>query len=152
MCNWGETVDLSVTVPAHLSHTGSQRVAVKPIDRCIAPIVAALNGGGVLTASSCCGHGRGDGSIILADGRELLIRQACGGSGVAPNPQAATRETVAKAMQMAWDDFVGDTGCYPDCFERRGGKLYADFGVGNFATMVAGWLTRAAAPSTEPAP
>lgn len=44
---------------------------------------------------------------------------------------------VAAAMQHAWDDFVGDTGCYPDCFERKGGKLYADFTVGNFSHMVA---------------
>jgi hypothetical protein len=46
---------------------------VERIDRCIAGIVAALNAGGVCTVASCCGHGRGPGSIVLDDGRELLI-------------------------------------------------------------------------------
>lgn len=45
-----------------------------PIDACIAPIVRALNEGGVETAMSCCGHGEGDGFIMLADGRILAIR------------------------------------------------------------------------------
>jgi len=50
------------------------------VDLCIAPIVAALNAGGVRTLSSCCGHGGqkiGDavlvGSISLADGTELIV-------------------------------------------------------------------------------
>lgn len=49
-------------------------------------------------------------------------------------------DLVADAMQSAWNDFVGDTGCYPDCFEYKGGKLHADFRIGNFSRMVAGWL------------
>ena len=47
---------------------------VQSIDYCIAHIVAALNAGGVRTLASCCGHGKKDGSIILEDGRELVIR------------------------------------------------------------------------------
>jgi len=35
------------------------------IDKCIAPIVRALNEGGILTAMSCCGHGEGDGFILI---------------------------------------------------------------------------------------
>lgn len=73
MCKWGTCVDLPVTVPAHLSYTGEDRDTVKPIDACIAPIVKALNEGGVKTVSCCCGHGEGPGSIVLADGRELAI-------------------------------------------------------------------------------
>lgn len=45
------------------------------IDECIATIVQALNKGGIRTIASCCGHGKHDGSIILMDGRELLIRK-----------------------------------------------------------------------------
>ena len=45
----------------------------RDIDLCIAPIVRALNEGGVATVASCCGHGRMDGTIVLADGRELVI-------------------------------------------------------------------------------
>lgn len=74
MCNWGDTVDLIVPIPAELSHTGQFRWAIKPIDRCIANLVKALNGAGIYTAGCCCGHGKGDGSIILHDGRELIIK------------------------------------------------------------------------------
>lgn len=48
---------------------------VQCIDFCIHHIVAALNAGNVRTISSCCGHGKIDGSIILEDGRELVIRK-----------------------------------------------------------------------------
>jgi hypothetical protein len=43
------------------------------VDSCIATLVQALNNGGVETTASCCGHGRGDGRIDLADGRVLVI-------------------------------------------------------------------------------
>lgn len=46
------------------------------------------------------------------------------------------RDVLAEAMQVAWNDFCNDTGHYPDCFEWRGRKLYADFSRGNFAQMV----------------
>ena len=46
---------------------------VEYVDDCIVDIVAALNAGGVLTAASCCGHGRLPGSVLLDDGRELLV-------------------------------------------------------------------------------
>lgn len=46
---------------------------VEDIDRCIAPIVRALNEGGVATIASCCGHGHMPGIISLADGRHLMV-------------------------------------------------------------------------------
>lgn len=64
---------LRVPMPARLSCTGQFRWATKGVDRCIAPIVAALNAGGILTANCCCGHGRRRGSIVLHDGRTLII-------------------------------------------------------------------------------
>lgn len=78
MCEWGDTVILSVPIPARLSHTGASRWAEKPIDRCIAPLVTALNAAGIYTASSCCGHGKQDGTIVLQDGRTLIVRQTNG--------------------------------------------------------------------------
>ena len=42
-------------------------------DPCIAPLVRALNAGGVATSWSCCGHGHRPGVIGLADGRQLVI-------------------------------------------------------------------------------
>ena len=65
---------MEVTILPHLAHDGQQRQAVKGVDACIADLVRALNDGGVTTTSSCCGHGRGDGSILLADGRELVVK------------------------------------------------------------------------------
>lgn len=42
-------------------------------DPCIAPLVKALNEGGIPTVASCCGHGTHLGSIALEDGRWLTI-------------------------------------------------------------------------------
>jgi hypothetical protein len=46
---------------------------VERIDRCIAEIVAALEAGGCEPRASCCGHGGQCGSVLLRDGRTLLI-------------------------------------------------------------------------------
>lgn len=75
MCNYGETIELKVLIPANLSCTGVERWSTKPIDSCISDIVQALNNAGIYTASCCCGHGQYDGSILLHDGRELIIHQ-----------------------------------------------------------------------------
>jgi hypothetical protein len=73
MCKHGNTIDLEVTVPAHLSSTGKPKLKLAKIDFCIFPIVKALNEVGVKTIASCCGHGKGPGNIILEDGREIWI-------------------------------------------------------------------------------
>lgn len=73
MCQWGTSEILEVTIPAHLSYTGSERKKMVDIDACIAPIIKALNDGGVVTIACCCGHGKRPGSIVLADGREFII-------------------------------------------------------------------------------
>lgn len=72
MCN-NESVLLLVNIPAELSHTGAARWDIKAVDSCIADIVQALNDAGILTSSCCCGHGEYPGSILLQDGRELII-------------------------------------------------------------------------------
>jgi hypothetical protein len=74
MCRWGSSVSVLVRIPADLSATGKSRSALIEVDACIAPIVKALNEAGVETIGSCCGHGKTDGSILLADGRELIIK------------------------------------------------------------------------------
>ena len=61
MCKWGDTVIVEIKgIP-------------QGIDRCIAPIVNALNMAGLETVASCCGHGKRPGIIALRDGREILI-------------------------------------------------------------------------------
>lgn len=73
MCKWGTSEDVEVTIQAYLSHTGKTRKAVKKIDKCIAPIVRALENGGIYMLASCCGHGKTNGRIDLVDGRVLII-------------------------------------------------------------------------------
>lgn len=61
MCKHGDTVIEWV------------RGSPRDIDRCIAPLIVALNREGFTTLSCCCGHGRRPGYIGLADGRFLVI-------------------------------------------------------------------------------
>lgn len=76
MCKHGDTVQLLVPTPPHLSPTGEILWDMQPVDRCIAPIVEALNAAGIHTWSSCCEHdwgGSDGGQITLHDGRTLGI-------------------------------------------------------------------------------
>ena len=79
MCEWGDTVPVSVIVPAAYSSTGRQKRVLKGIDRCIAPLVRALANGGIVTVGSCCGHGKRPGQIILEAGRVFTITGATEG-------------------------------------------------------------------------
>lgn len=73
MCEWGNTELVTVKIPADLSCIGEPGWKPKLIDSCIAPLVDALQRGGIDMRSSCCGHGKNVGHIILQDGRTLLI-------------------------------------------------------------------------------
>jgi len=73
MCAWGTDTDVYVKVAADLSSTGQDTWRIFPIDSCIAPLVNALQEGGIDMLASCCGHGAGTGRIDLADGRILWI-------------------------------------------------------------------------------
>lgn len=66
---------IKVKIPADLSHTGKGFWKYCKIDKCIAPIVRALQEGGINMRGSCCGHGKMDGDIHLQDGRILIIKQ-----------------------------------------------------------------------------
>lgn len=73
MCQSGDTTTLLVKVAAHLAFEGVDSWKEKPVDRCIASIVSALQSGGIDMLGSCCGHGESLGEILLFDGRTLLI-------------------------------------------------------------------------------
>jgi len=73
MCNWGTYVEVLAWHSADSTHDGIEQLAPTKVDACIAPIVSALNLASIRTASSCCGHGKGPGSILLQDGRELVV-------------------------------------------------------------------------------
>lgn len=87
MCEHGSEILLFVPIPANLSYTGAFRWDWKGVDTCIAPIVEALNKAGILTSSSCCGHGKSNGVISLHDGRLIEIH-----TGDAPKAAAVWLE------------------------------------------------------------
>lgn len=62
MCKWNDTI---VTTTS-----SGKRVDV---DRCLEPLVNALNAAGIETIACCCGHQKRPGNIALKDGRELII-------------------------------------------------------------------------------
>lgn len=72
MCEWGTHIEVENLLAGGVEGFPLHRRMWK-IDACIAPIVEALNKGGIDTIQSCCGHGKGDGRIDLADGRLLMI-------------------------------------------------------------------------------
>lgn len=61
MCKQGDTVPVFANG------------CIRDVDRCIAPLVSALNDAGIKTVACCCGHGVRPGNVALADGRELII-------------------------------------------------------------------------------
>ena len=61
MCKWGTVELLEYNKKAF------------EVDKCIAPLVRALNDAGIKTIARCCGHGKMHGNIALADGRELFV-------------------------------------------------------------------------------
>ena len=71
MCEWGTSTQVRLCEPREIS--GRRDV---PVDSCIAPLVQALNDAGIKTLASCCGHGKGDGDILLADERRLVIEHS----------------------------------------------------------------------------
>lgn len=73
MCKWGNHKEVRVKIPADLSCDGRAKWKDAKIDSCIAPLVQALQDGGIDMRGSCCGHGNGIGDIHLQDGRILLI-------------------------------------------------------------------------------
>lgn len=76
MCEWGDSEDVDVVVPTHLSSTGEDKPRVFPVDRCMAPLVRALNAAGFATAGCCCGHGLVPAQVVFADGTTITALAA----------------------------------------------------------------------------
>jgi hypothetical protein len=68
-----DLTQIRVKIPADLSPTGRIKWKKAKIDACVAPLVDALQRGGIDMRGSCCGHGYSVGEIQLQDGRLLLI-------------------------------------------------------------------------------
>ena len=85
MCKWGTNVVVEVTMQPFddsdlycRNHPDDPRCQGEwkkkcGIDKCIASIVRVLEENGIRMLASCCGHGKGDGSILLLDGTEIVI-------------------------------------------------------------------------------
>lgn len=73
MCLPGEMKEILVKISEDLSHSGISFWKYQKIDKCIAPIIDALQKGGIDMRGSCCGHGKGYGRIDLQDGRIIQI-------------------------------------------------------------------------------
>lgn len=67
MCKLGETVEMELPI------VGEIRQGKADIDKCIAPIIKALNDGGIITKGCCCGHKEVMGYIHLANGKYLGV-------------------------------------------------------------------------------
>jgi len=73
MCESTSTV--KVKISADLSHTGESYLKNAEIDACISGLVKELQAAGINMRASCCGHGKAFGSILLQDGKKLIILQ-----------------------------------------------------------------------------
>ena len=70
MCAWG--INRPVTLAYQMLVSGRTEVDV---DACLAPLIQALNDAGVQTVGCCCGHGRGQGSVLIQqDARIIELR------------------------------------------------------------------------------
>jgi len=97
MCKHGTEQIVKVKISAELSHTGESYMKNVAIDACIAPLVKALQEGGIDMLDSCCGHGTRCGEIDLADGRTLLI---------APPRSEEANVEFEEVAQQAYQDMV----------------------------------------------
>jgi hypothetical protein len=105
MCQHGTTKTLLLPTPDYEDPGGLRyKLRLWPVDSCIADIVQALASAGVVTTGSCCGHSEGCGTILLADGRALVVttRNAALETGL-PHAQPMTWEehrTVAERAEL----------------------------------------------------
>lgn len=60
------------------------------LDSCIADIIVALNDGGIVTRSSCCGHGKTDGYILCDDSLIVVATER-------------NKEDIKKRYNKDWD-------------------------------------------------
>jgi hypothetical protein len=74
ICPCRDTLPIRVRIPADLSCSGKAKWKRISIDKCITPLIEALQNFGINMRGSCCGHG-GDGDIHLQDGRILIIKK-----------------------------------------------------------------------------
>lgn len=73
MCKHGEDGEVMVTIPADVSHTGKERVAIKKVDKCLVPLITILNAYGIKTTGCCCGHGKTKKSYVGISAKNIHL-------------------------------------------------------------------------------
>ncbi len=75
MCKQGDEIRIRVPISAECSHSGEFYWKDCPVDRCLVPLVQALNAAGMYTGGCCCGHGKEGRTayIGLHDGTRLTV-------------------------------------------------------------------------------
>lgn len=88
MCEWSQKEKSSVLTPDGMKEIW--------IDSCLKPIIEGLGKAGIATVGCCCGHGRENPTILLADGRVIYIldQKPWEGCGL-----------VCWAVKWAWREF-----------------------------------------------
>ena len=90
---------MPVKIPADLACSGEEHWTRAKIDSCVAPLVRALQEGGIDMRGSCCGHGKTLGEIHLQDGRLLLILDVAeAGDYLAAGTDDARLEVLARGL------------------------------------------------------
>jgi len=85
------------TLPVFCKCSASDTGMVIEIDACIAPLVEALQKAGIYTLTSCCGHGKEDGYILLENGGLTVWKER--------NRQSAIKryKNEFQTMSAKWD-------------------------------------------------
>lgn len=110
MCKWNDTVPVMFNYPEATAQHVAGKV-IEDIDRCIAPLIVALRDAGIETIESCCGHGNARGSVILADGRWLVIftdRNEALAAQVIDAPSKLAQLLAQRAMVVRERDQLAD--------------------------------------------
>lgn len=70
MCKWGTDIKINLAYPReHSKRTYAY------VDSCIAPLVQLMNDLKIHTVGCCCGHYKGEGSIlIIQDDKQIEIK------------------------------------------------------------------------------
>jgi len=65
MCKWGTDKIVEVTMPPCQPYHPTEWKKKVGIDSCISELVEVFESVGLRMLASCCGHGKGDGAILL---------------------------------------------------------------------------------------
>lgn len=108
MCKHGTETIVKVKIPADLSCDGKEKWKDAQIDNYIAPLVKAIQDGGIDMRGSCCGHSDKHGWIELQDGRLLLIADQCSADKYWSSPTKFYLHSMWQSVRYAIRNHMND--------------------------------------------